>query len=91
MKEVKTLSEPALKSSRKPLKETVGLPAVTGLITFLCFIIMLIVAQKYPLGKYTIVISDLEAQYAPYLFLLKSKLTGLNPGRFFSDFGYSFL
>ncbi len=91
MKEVKSLSEPSLKRRRKPLKETCGLPAVTALITFVCFIIMLIVAQKYPLGKYTIVISDLEAQYAPYLFLLKSKLIGLNPGRLVNDFGYSFL
>ena len=91
MKEVKTLSEPSLRRTRKSLKETAKLPFISAVITLLCFIAMLIASQKYPLGKYTVVISDLEAQYAPYLFLLKSKLTGLNFDRFFSDFGYSFL
>ena len=66
-------------------------PAIAFFATAVFFVIMLVISQKYPFGKYETLISDLEAQYAPYLFLLKAKLADLNFARFTSDFGYSFL
>lgn len=63
------------------------MPALAFFITALCFMFMVVVSGKYPFGKNTALISDLDAQYAPYLFLLKNKLQNLGEGRF----GYSFL
>lgn len=75
---------------KKPIGKKIKRPAYAFIITAVCFLIMLMVSKKYPFGNATVIVSDLEAQYAPYLFLLKSKLLNLNPGRFLSDFGYSF-
>ena len=65
-------------------------PVLAALITAVCFCLMLLISQKYPFGRYTTLISDLEAQYAPYLFLYRAKLLAADWGRFISDFGYSF-
>jgi len=91
MQEVSSLKTPSLKLNKKSFKEAVALPAISALLSLLCFIVICLVSEKYPLGKYTVVVSDLEAQYAPYLFLLKSKLLNLDFGNLVSNFGYSFL
>ena len=78
-------------SSRKFDAGVLKHPAIAFLATAVFFVIMLVISQKYPFGKYETLISDLEAQYAPYLFMLKAKLYGLNFSRLASDFGYSFL
>ena len=91
MKEEQTLKRRAPKTNGIPLKKTLKKPAIAFVITALCFFFLLLASQKYPIGKYTTVVSDLEAQYSPYLFLLRSKLLNLNPGRIVSDFGYSFM
>ena len=91
MQEVSSLQTPSLKLNKKSIKEVLLFPAIAALISILCFVVMCLVSEKYPLGKYTVVVSDLEAQYAPYLFLLKSKLINLDFGNLVSNFGYSFL
>ena len=91
MKEEQTLKRSSLRLNGNSWKEKAKHPACAFLATAMCFICMLLFAQKYPVGDYTVLVSDLEAQYAPYLFLLKDKLINLNFARFFSDFGYSFL
>ena len=91
--------EPALKKRSSQPKPSLGgkltvnsfkYPVLAALITAVCFCLMLIISQKYPFGRYTTLISDLEAQYAPYLFLYRAKLLALNWSRIISDFGYSF-
>ncbi|MBR1796713.1 MAG: YfhO family protein [Clostridiales bacterium] len=89
MKVEQTLTKPALKANRADNRKI--LPIVSALITAVCYFMLLLISKKYPFGEFTTVVSDLEAQYAPYMFMLKSKLTDLNFSRFFSDFGYSFL
>ncbi|MCQ2516025.1 MAG: YfhO family protein [Saccharofermentans sp.] len=91
MKEVSTLNVPSKKITKKDVKDVALMPLIAGLIAILCFIVISATSLKYPLGKYTVLISDLEAQYAPYLFLLKSKLMNLDFSNLVSNFGYSFL
>ncbi len=91
MKEEQTLKRRTSRLSGASVKEKMRNPAIAFICTAACFILLLLASQKYPFGRYTVLVSDLEAQYAPYLFLLKSKLLNLNPGRIVSDFGYSFL
>lgn len=81
MKEKPTLKK---RSSKTPY------PVLAALITAVCFCLMLVISQKYPFGRYTTLISDLEAQYAPYLFLYRAKLHAADWGHLISDFGYSF-
>ena len=83
MKEELTLK----RKSNKGFSAKIKYPALAFIVTLLCFVVMVVISQKYPFGKHTTVISDLEAQYSPYLFLLKSKLLSLGTG----SFGYSFL
>ena len=83
MKEELTLK----RKSNKGFSAKIKYPALAFIVTLLCFVVMAVISQKYPFGKHTAVISDLEAQYSPYLFLLKSKLLSLGTG----SFGYSFL
>ncbi len=90
MKEVQSLDKPTLKKTGQGSGALIKRSALAFIAAALCFICMLAVGRKYPLGSLTIVISDLEGQYAPYLFLLRSKLMDLDFGRFLSDFGYSF-
>ena len=87
MREQKSLKLKSRSKSGVDLKSLCKHPLIAFLLTALCFAIMTVISRKYPFGKYTTVISDLEAQYAPYLFLLKSKLVSLGKG----TFGYSFL
>lgn len=94
MKEEPTLkkrsSQPKPAQGTKLSANSFKHPVLAALITAVCFCLMLIISQKYPFGRYTTLISDLEAQYAPYLFLYRAKLLTANWGRIISDFGYSF-
>ena len=94
MKEEPTLkkrsSQPKPAQGTKLSANSFKYPVLAALITAVCFCLMLIISQKYPFGRYTTLISDLEAQYAPYLFLYRAKLLTANWGRIISDFGYSF-
>ena len=94
MKEEPTLkkrsSQPKPSSGGKLSANSFKYPVLAALITAVCFCLMLMISQKYPFGQYMTLISDLEAQYAPYLFLYKAKLLTADWGRIISDFGYSF-
>lgn len=89
MKEVATLkgatSKPRLK--RKPLYWQV--PVISALLTGLLFLCLCLMSDKYPLGTKTFTVSDLEAQYAPFLFFYKRKLENLNFSNLIADFTYS--
>ena len=91
MKEEQTLKRRSLRGTGRPASEIMKMPALAFLITALSFFILVLLSQKYPFGKYTTVISDLSAQYAPYLYLLKYKLTHIDFSNFINNTGYSFL
>ena len=84
MHEVNSLD---LKKNRKQLKY----PLISGGITLLCFIIMLILSDVYPFGSQTVVVSDLEAQYAPFLFMNRYHLGNIDWSHFPGCLTYTFL
>ena len=77
-KSKKTTVKPSLKTAgttnrgRRDLR-----PLFAFLAAFVLYLISLIVFQKYPLGDDAFLISDLKAQYAPFLALMRSKIVEL--------------
>ena len=68
---------PSLKHTNTESKKTDLHPLCAGLITFILFVLALISFQKYPFAEDAFLISDLEAQYAPFLALLRNKILEL--------------
>ena len=59
-------------------KEKLSLhPVYATFFALLLFIFELVLYKKYPLGDDSFLLSDLGAQYAPYLTLIRSKIFGL--------------
>ena len=92
-------------SARKPIsKRSTGNGPRTGLkrdlrplyaffAALVLYVITMLLCNKYPLGEYSFLHSDLRAQYAPFLALLKNKISELNSipqGSFISYLSYSF-
>ena len=92
MKEVKTLSVKGKKDVSLKVKGQSYAPQaiIAAVLTLVFFFLELLVSGKYPFGKYTFIVCDLEAQYAPFLFLYKRHILGLDWSHFFSSFTYSF-
>lgn len=68
-------------------------PLYAFLITLVLYVVALLVCNKYPFGKYSFLLSDLQAQYAPFLALLRSKLAeigSVSDGHLLSFLSYSF-
>ena len=88
----KTLS-PSLNQSKKLSDRIAFRPLYASLITVLLFFFALFVFKKYPFGDDSLLLSDMEAQYAPFLALMRSKLLELGavPGeQLMSYLSYSF-
>ena len=68
---------PSLKHSNKENNKFDFHPLYASLATFILFVLALIAFQKYPLGDDSFLLGDLEAQYAPFLALLRNKLIEL--------------
>lgn len=68
-------------------------PLITFFVTLIFFLCSMVVFKKYPLGDRSVLLSDLKAQYAPFLALLKSKISELGnvpDGHLLSYLTYSF-
>ncbi len=77
----------ALDTGKKPaLKKRTGSsgfdkrPILAILAAVVMYVFLGIVCRKYPFGQFSLLISDLEAQYAPFLALYRSKLLSLVSG-----------
>lgn len=102
MKELASLEGgSAKKTAVKEPRKTAGInkgskdlrPLFAFTAAFALYLISMIVFQKYPLGDDAVLISDLEAQYAPFLALMKYKLQDLSnvpSGHLVSYLTYSF-
>lgn len=101
MKELTSLDGAAKAKSNNTFKKTDLLkknkpdfrPLYAFLITLVLYLLALLLCNKYPLGEYSFLQSDLKAQYAPFLALLRSKLTeagSVTDGHILSYLSYSF-
>ncbi len=90
----KTTVKPSLKTAGTTNKCSRDLrPLFAFLAAFALYLISMIVFQKYPLGDDSVLISDLDAQYAPFLALMKNKiqdLASVPSGHLVSYLTYSF-
>ena len=69
--------KPALKSASKAGGKRDLRPLIAFAVTLVLYVIVLLLCNKYPLGKYSFLHSDLKAQYAPFLALMRSKIAEL--------------
>ena len=69
--------KPALKLSSNNGRKSDLRPLYAFLITLVLYVLAALLCSKYPLGEYSFLQSDLKAQYAPFLGLLRGKLTDL--------------
>ena len=74
----KTAAKPAEKPALKNNGKRDFRPVCTVFITLILYAAAMLLCNKYPLGEYSFLQSDLRAQYAPFLALLRSKITGFN-------------
>lgn len=102
MKELSSLDgKPKKKTAVKPKLKASGVksnskdlrPLFAFLAAFGLYLLAMVVYQKYPLGNDGVLVSDLEAQYAPFLALLKNKISEVSSvpsGHLLSYISYSF-
>lgn len=70
----KPAAKPALKNASKAGSRYDLRPLYAFISALVLYVITLLLCNKYPLGEYSFLQSDLKAQYAPFLALLRSKI-----------------
>lgn len=86
---VQTGPKPALAKKEKPDLR----PLIAFFITLALYALGMVIYKKYPLGENSILLSDLKAQYAPFLALMKNKageIGSIPRGNLISYLTYSF-
>lgn len=89
----KTTVKPTLKTAGKTRGSRDYRPLFAFLAALTLYLISMIVFNKYPLGDDAILLSDLDAQYAPFLALMKYKvqdMANVPSGHLVSYLSYSF-
>ena len=89
----KAAEKPLLKTSSKNGSKPDLRPLYAFAITLVLYLVAMLLCNKYPLGEYSFLQSDLKAQYAPFLALLRSKITEMGnapKGSLISYISYSF-
>ena len=74
----KPSSKPAAKPALKQRGERDFRPLIAFAVTLVLYLAALILCNKYPLGEYSFLQSDLKSQYAPFLALMRNKLSDFN-------------
>lgn len=88
-----TSDKPLLKPAAKNSGKADLRPLYAFGLTLILYVVVILLCNKYPLGEYSFLQSDLKAQYAPFLALLRGKLAevGSAPkGHILSYLSYSF-
>ena len=88
-----TTAKPSLKTSKTNRAKPDLRPLYAFIATLVLYIVAMLLCNKYPLGEYSFLQSDLKAQYAPFLALLRSKITEMGnapKGHLLSYISYSF-
>ena len=78
----------ALKSKNKPDMR----PLLSFFFSFALYIFTALICNKYPTGQHSFILSDLKAQYAPFLALNRARILSLAGGsdHLISNLTYSF-
>ena len=58
-------------------------------LTLVCYIFLCLICEIFPFGKFLFSLSDMTAQYVPFLALLHNKMHSLDLGRLISNLTYS--
>ena len=86
-------TEPSLKISSKSRGKRDLRPLYAFFAALALYVLTILLCNKHPLGEYSFLQSDLKAQYAPFLALLRSKITEIGTvpkGHLLSYLSYSF-
>ena len=89
----KTTAKPSSKPALKAKKNTDLRPVYAFFATLVLYVAVMFLCNKYPCGEYSFLHSDLRAQYAPFLALLRNKIADLDSvpkGHLLSYLSYSF-
>ena len=67
-------------------------PLLSFLLAFILYCFTSVICNKYPTGEYSFILSDLKAQYAPFLALNRARILSLGSGseHLISNLTYSF-
>lgn len=74
MKEVASLSASKERRTKAGTGSVKGKPLIAFLFAAICYLFLLLMSRVSPLGVNSILLSDLEAQYAPFLFMYRNML-----------------
>lgn len=74
MKEVATLNASKERRGKADKRSVKGKPLIAFIYAAVCYILLLLMSRVFPLGDNSILLSDLEAQYAPFLFMYRNML-----------------
>ncbi|MBP5655801.1 MAG: YfhO family protein [Clostridiales bacterium] len=64
-------------------------PFIAAGLTLICYIFLSLICEVFPFGKFLFSISDMTAQYVPFLALYHNKMHALDPARLISNLTYS--
>ena len=64
-------------------------PFIAAGLTLICYIFLSLICEVFPFGKFLFSISDMTAQYVPFLALYHNKMHALDPANLISNLTYS--
>ena len=64
-------------------------PFIAAGLTLVCYIFLCLICEIFPFGKFLFSLSDMTAQYVPFLSLYNNKMHALDPARLISNLTYS--
>ncbi|MBO4579703.1 MAG: YfhO family protein [Clostridiales bacterium] len=82
MKEVGSLSN-------RPGRKIRTAPFIAGGLSLVCYIFLSLICEVFPFGKFLFSLSDMTAQYVPFLALFHNKMHSLDMERILSNLTYS--
>ncbi|MCR5286596.1 MAG: YfhO family protein [Saccharofermentans sp.] len=90
-----SFSRPKAKEPKLALRERKDpdyRPLLAFLFALLLYCFTAVICNKYPTGQYSFILSDLKAQYAPFLALNRARIVGLSGGseHLLNNLTYSF-
>lgn len=64
-------------------------PFIAAGLTLVCYIVLSLICEVFPFGRFLFSISDMTAQYVPFLALYHNKFHAIDPARLLENLTYS--